>query len=33
MVLELVSEERAGTVDLLASDDGDLLAGEDLLVY
>ena len=31
VVLQLVSEERAGDVDLLTSDDGDLLAGEDLL--
>jgi hypothetical protein len=31
VVLQLVSEERSGNVDLLASDDGDLLAAEDLL--
>ena len=30
MVLELVSEERAGNVNLLASDDSDLLTAEDL---
>jgi hypothetical protein len=32
VVLQLVSEERAGDVDLLASDNGDLLAHEDLQV-
>jgi len=31
VVLQLVSEERSRNVDLLTSDDGDLLAGEDLL--
>lgn len=31
VVLELVPEERAGAVDLLASDNGDFLAREDLL--
>ena len=32
MVLQLVAEERARDVDLLATNDGDLLAGEDLLL-
>jgi len=31
MVLQLVSEERAGDVELLTSDNGDLLTVEDLL--
>lgn len=30
MVLELVAEERARDVDLLAADDRNLLAGKDL---
>jgi hypothetical protein len=31
VVLQLVSEERAGDVELLTSDNGDLLTVEDLL--